>query len=204
MALKGALINGLTNNLFLDNPLFEPLLTEAQALGAPLYLHPGLPPKPVADAYYTNLPNNAGQALGVAGWGWHSETALHILRLIYSGSFDKYPKLKIIIGHMGEMLPMMMDRNDSLFKVGSIGINKRTVRQTLMDQVFITTSGIFTQPPLQAAIDTIGIDNILFSVDYPFSKNEEGRNFLENMNLSPEKKSKIAYLNAERLFNTAG
>ncbi len=198
---KGALINGLTNDLFLDNAVFQPLLTEAEALGVPIYLHPGLPPKSVADAYYSDLPNNAGQALGVAGWGWHSETALHILRLIYSGSFDKYPKLKIIIGHMGEMLPTMMERNDSLFKVGSIGINKRSVKQTLRDQVFITTSGIFTQPPLQVAIDTFGIDNILFSVDYPFSKNEEGRGFLENLHLSVEGKSKISYLNAERVLS---
>lgn len=102
---------------------------------------------------------------------------------------------------MGEMLPTMMERNDSLFKVGSIGINKRSVKQTLRDQVFITTSGIFTQPPLQVAIDTFGIDNILFSVDYPFSKNEEGRGFLENLHLSVEGKSKISYLNAERVLS---
>ncbi|MBE7171550.1 MAG: amidohydrolase [Williamsia sp.] len=197
---KGALINGLTGGQFLDNPVYAPLLQKAQDLQTPIYLHPGLPPQAVADAYYSNLPKQAGVTLGVAGWGWHSETALHVLRLIFSGTFDKYPQLKLIIGHMGEMLPMMMARIDTIFKVDAIGVNRRTASQTLKDQVYITTSGIFTQPPLQIAADTFGTDNILFSVDYPFSKNSQGREFLDSLALPKEQVEKIAHGNAERLL----
>ena len=87
---------------------------------------------------------------------------------------------------MGEMLPMMIVRSSNAFKPGEVGLNQRTVAQTLRDQVHITTSGPFTLPPLQVAIDTFGIDNIMFSVDYPFSTNAQGKQYLESMQLSPE------------------
>lgn len=196
----GALINGLTNGEFLDNNKYAPILQKAEELGVPIYLHPGLPPKPVVDAYYSGLPNQSGTILSVAGWGWHSETAIHVLRLIISGTFDKYPKLKLIIGHMGEMLPMMMERCSNVFKPGENGVNQRTVSQTLKDQVYITTSGLFTQPPLKVAIETFGIDNVMFSIDYPFSTNAQGKAFLDEMDLPVEDKEKIAYLNADKIL----
>jgi len=197
---KGALINGLTQGQFLDHPSFAPLLQRAEDLDAPLYLHPGLPPKAVAEAYYGGLPKHAGTVLSISGWGWHSETAIHVLRLIVSGTLDRYPRLKLIIGHMGEMLPVMMARCDDKFKVEQAGVNRRPVSQTLKDQVYITTSGIFTLPPLMAAIDTFGIDNILFSVDYPFSANEDGRRFIDSIPLSSELVGKIAHGNADKLL----
>ncbi|WP_461450090.1 amidohydrolase family protein [Mucilaginibacter sp.] len=196
----GALINGLTNGEFLDDAKYAPILQKAEELGVPIYLHPGLPPKSVLDAYYSDLPGQSGATLSVAGWGWHSETAIHTLRLIISGTFDKYPKLKLIIGHMGEMLPMMMVRCDGMFRPGENGVNQRTISQTLKDQVYITTSGIFTQPPLKVAIETFGIDNIMFSVDYPFSPNEKGKEFLDQIDLPVEEKEKIAYKNADRIL----
>jgi len=198
---KGALINGLTQDCFLDHPRFAPLLLRAEQLNVPIYLHPGLPPKAVADAYYSGLPKHAGDALSISGWGWHSETAIHVLRLIISGTLDKYPKLKLIIGHMGEMLPMMMARCDDKFKINNAGINQRSVSQTLKEQVYITTSGVFTLPPLMIALETFGIDNVLFSVDYPFSSNEDGRRFLDSIPLPVNEIHKIAHLNAERLLN---
>jgi uncharacterized protein len=198
---KGALINGLTNDKFLDDPEFAPVLQRAEFLNAPIYLHPGLPPKAVADAYYSNLPKHSGMLLSIAGWGWHSETAIHVLRLIISGTFDRYPKLKLIIGHMGEMLPMMMVRCDHVFKPEKVGANQRSVIDTLREQVFITTSGIFTNPPLMAAIDTFGIDNIMFSVDYPFSTNEQGKEFLDHIAIPAEQLEKITHSNAEKLLN---
>lgn len=197
---KGALINGLTNDKFLDDPMFAPILQRAELLDVPIYLHPGLPPKAVVDAYYSDLPKHSGMLLSIAGWGWHSETAIHILRLIISGTFDRYPKLKLIIGHMGEMLPMMMVRCDDAFKPEKVGVNQRSVIETLRGQVFITTSGIFTNPPLMAAIDTFGIDNIMFSVDYPFSTNEQGRTFVDNISLSSDQVEKIAHGNADKLL----
>lgn len=196
----GAMINGMTDNKFLDAPEFAPILERAQQLDVPVYLHPGLPPEQVVKAYYSDLPKESGERLSVAGWGWHSETAIHVLRLIISGTFDKYPNLKLIIGHMGEMLPMMMARCDTMFKPGEAGVNQRSISQTLKDQVFITTSGIFTTPPFQIALETFGIDRILFSVDYPFATNDSGRQFLDNLHLSDNDMEKLCWRNAAQLL----
>ncbi|PTT03033.1 amidohydrolase [Pedobacter sp. HMWF019] len=200
---RGAMIRGLTNDKFLDQPEFAPIFERAEKLDVPIYLHPGLPPKGVADIYYSGLPNHSGmaEALACYGWGWHSETALHVLRLLYSGIFDKYPKLNLIIGHMGEMLPMMMARSERAFKPGNGGANQRSLSDTFHRQVHITTSGFFTQPPLKIALDTFGIDNIMFSVDYPFSTNEMGMEFLNRIELSDEQIGKIAHGNADKLLN---
>ena len=200
---RGAMIRGLTKDKFLDQPEFAPIFERAEKLDVPVYLHPGLPPKGIADIYYSGLPNYTGMAgtLACYGWGWHSETALHVLRLLFSGIFDRYPKLKLIIGHMGEMLPMMMARSEKAFKPGNGGANQRTLTDTFRDQVHITTSGFFTQPPLKIALDTFGIDNIMFSVDYPFSTNEMGIEFLNAIELSDEQVAQIAHGNADKLLN---
>ena len=197
---RGALISGLTGGEFLDHPRYAPLLQRAEALELPIYLHPGVPPKTVADAYYSGLPGASGTLLSLSGWGWHAETALHILRLILSGTLDRYPRLQLIIGHMGEMLPMMMARCDDKFKVGTVAANSRTISQTLRDQVYVTTSGMFTWPPLQTALATFGVDRVLFSVDYPFSPMEDGRRFLDSLPLTPADVEKIAHGNADRLL----
>jgi predicted TIM-barrel fold metal-dependent hydrolase len=199
---RGAMIRGLTQDKFLDQPEFAPIFERAEKLDVPIYLHPGLPPKGVADIYYSGSPNHSGmaEALACYGWGWHAETALHVLRLLYSGIFDKYPKLKLIIGHMGEMLPMMMARSERAFKPGNGGANQRTLADTFHQQVHITTSGFFTQPPLKIALDTFGIDNMMFSVDYPFSTNEMGIEFLNAIELPDEQIAKIAHGNADRLL----
>ena len=200
---RGAMIRGLTEDQFLDHPKFAPIFERAEKLDVPLYLHPGLPPKGVADIYYSGLPNHPGmsEALACYGWGWHSETALHVLRLLFAGVFDKYPKLKLIIGHMGEMLPMMMARSERAFKPGNGGANQRTLTDTMHQQLYITTSGFFTQPPLKIALDTFGVDNILFSIDYPFSTNEMGIEFLNAIDLPDEQIAKIAHGNADKLLN---
>ena len=200
---RGVMIRGLTQDQFLDHPKFAPIFERAEKLDVPIYLHPGLPPKGVADIYYSGLPNHSGmsEALACYGWGWHSETALHVLRLLFAGVFDMYPKLKLIIGHMGEMLPMMMVRSERAFKPGNGGANQRTLTDTFHQQVHITTSGFFTQPPLQIALDTFGIDNIMFSVDYPFSTNEMGIEFLNAIELPDEQVAKIAHGNADKLLN---
>ncbi len=158
---------------------------------------PNLPIKQVNDVYYNNLPNPLGFTLSIAGWGWHSETAIHVLRMILAGTFDKHPNLKIIIGHMGEMLPMMMERINNVYKDAGL---KRSVSEVLKSNVWITTSGLFTQPPFNLAMETFGVDRILFSVDYPYSPNKIGRKFLDEMKVSDEDKEKIAHGNADRLL----
>lgn len=198
----GAMIRGTVDGQFLDHPRFAPLFEKAEQLGVPIYLHPGIPPKAVTDAYYSGINGSPGmfEPLACYGWGWHSETAIHVLRLLAAGVFDRYPKLNIIVGHMGEMLPMMMVRSERAFKPGNGGANQRTLTDTFKQQLFITTSGFFTQPPLKLALDTFGIDNILFSVDYPFSTNEMGIEFLKNIDLPEVDIEKVAHGNADKLL----
>lgn len=199
---RGAMIKGLINGEFLDAPKFAPIFEKAERLGVPIYIHPGIPPQSVMDAYYSNVGGKQGpyEAIACWGWGWHSETAIHVLRLLAAGIFDKYPNLKIIIGHMGEMLPMMWVRSERAFKPGAGGENQRTLADTFRQQLYITTSGFFTQPPLQLALDTIGVDNIMLSVDYPFSTNEMGIDFLNSIQLPADQVEKIAHGNADKLL----
>jgi predicted TIM-barrel fold metal-dependent hydrolase len=199
---RGAMIKGTINGEFLDAPKYAPIFERAEALGVPIYIHPGIPPATVINAYYSNVGDTPGpnEAIACYGWGWHSETAIHILRLLAAGVFDRYPRLKIIIGHMGEMLPMMWSRANKVFTPGMGGKNKRTLMETFKAQLFITTSGIFSPAPLQLVIDTIGIDNVMFSIDYPFSSNQVGVDFLHALQLPAEQLAKIAHLNADRLL----
>jgi predicted TIM-barrel fold metal-dependent hydrolase len=196
---RGALLNGTTQGLFLDDPQFAPLLARAEELAVPLYLHPGVPPASVRAAYYSNLPNGLGERLSMAGFGWHAETAIHLLRLILSGTLETHQRLQLIIGHMGETLPVMMARADLTLPTDQTRL-PRSISQTLRDQVHITTSGIFTRPPLEAALATFGLDNILFSVDYPYAPNKPGHEFLAGLQLPPADLAKLAYANADRLL----
>jgi predicted TIM-barrel fold metal-dependent hydrolase len=100
----GAMIHGTTEGRFLDHPSYDGLLAAAVELDVPIYIHPNVPSMDVRQAYYSNLPEGSDRVLATAGWGWHSEVAIHILRMVMAGTFDKHPKLKMIIGHMGEML----------------------------------------------------------------------------------------------------
>ena len=196
----GGFVHGTTNGLFLDDPGFAPLLARHEALDVPLYLHPAPPPKPVREAYYSGLPGHAGVLMSTAGWGWHSETAIHVLRMVLASTFDRHPKLKLIIGHMGEGLPAMFARCDQVFALEARDRLTRTVSQTITDQVWVTTSGFFSLAPLLPLLMTFGADRVIFSVDYPFSPNEKGRDFLATLPVSPADKIKLAHGNADALL----
>ncbi|HJT59099.1 MAG TPA: amidohydrolase family protein, partial [Ktedonobacteraceae bacterium] len=200
--MKGAMINGTTNGHFLDDPSFSSVLERAAALDVPIYIHPAPPPAPVREIYYSGLEPAVNFALATGGWGWHSETAIHALRLILFGVFDRLPRLRVIIGHMGEMIPFMFVRiNDRLTPLAK---NLRhPVADYFLQNFYITTSGFFTEPPLLLALRTMGADRIIFSVDYPYSRNEQGRAFLDTLSISPADKEKISHLNAERLLKLA-
>jgi predicted TIM-barrel fold metal-dependent hydrolase len=195
----GALINGHTGGAFLDDPAFEPLLARAEALDVPLYLHPGIPPEPVRRAYYDGFDPAVSFVLATSGWGWHAETAVHVLRLVLAGTLDRHPRLRLIIGHMGEGLPTMMARCDAT--LGRVAKHlERSVSETILDQVVITTSGFFTMPPFIAALLTFGIDRILFSVDYPFADNDVARSFLDALPIPADEKRKVAHATADRVL----
>jgi len=203
--VEGAAKRSAGPSLFLDGPLFTPFWEAAAQLGVPVYLHPALPPPEVAEAYYSGLPGEHGDAVGfalsIAGWGWHSETAIHTLRLIASGLFDRLPGLQLILGHMGEMLPMALARSSAVLSRAA-GNLQRPVADYFQSNIHLTTSGYFTRPPLRCAVDVVGIDRLMFSVDYPFSTNVQGREFLTDSAqwLSGADMAKLSFGNAERLL----
>jgi hypothetical protein len=199
LGFKGALVHGTTRGMFLDDPQFTPLFETAQALDVPIYLHPAPPPKPVQEAYYGGLPGQLGFFLATAAWGWHAEAGMHSLRLIVSGLFDRFPRLQLIIGHMGEDLPFSIARAEAVLSRETKHLQRR-VGEYFQQHFHITTSGYFTVPPFQCAMEVVGADRILFSVDYPYSPNTVGRTFLDSLPISPEEMGKISGGNAERLL----
>ena len=201
LGFKGALVDGTTGGLFLDDARFLPVFEAAVDLGVPIYLHPALPPEPVKAAYYSGLPGELGQVLSIAGWGWHAELGLHTLRLIVSGLFDRLPGLLLIIGHMGEGLPYALARSSGILSAAAKGL-RQPVAEYFQTNIHVTTSGYFTQPPLRCALDVIGVDRMMFSVDYPFSPNTRGRAFLENAanSLDEAEMAKLTHENAERVL----
>jgi uncharacterized protein len=199
LGFLGTMIHGTTEGRFLDHKSYDGLLAAAAELDVPIYIHPHIPTEAVRQAYFSDLPEGASRVLETAGWGWHSEVAIHLLRMVVAGTLDRHPKLKIIIGHMGEMLPMMMARADAVFR-HDIAHLKRPVSRTILDQVWITTSGIFDEPPFLAALLTFGIDRILFSVDYPFAPDAAGRKFLDRIALAPADMAKLSHGNADALL----
>jgi predicted TIM-barrel fold metal-dependent hydrolase len=195
----GAMVNGLTDGEFLDQPRFLPVFEAAQALGVPIYVHPAEPPASVKEAYFSGLSEEASFLLSIAGWGWHAELGLHVLRLIVSGLFEKLPDLQVIIGHMGEGVPYALARSSSVLS-GTMKQPSLSVADYFKRNIYVTTSGYFTKPPFQCAVDVLGIDRLMFSVDYPFSDNMKGRNFLNSLDLYPEDLAKVTHRNAERVL----
>jgi uncharacterized protein len=195
----GAMIHGTTEGRFLDHPSYDSLLEMAVELDVPIYIHPNVPSIEIQRTYYSDLPEGADRVIATAGWGWHSEVAIHVLRMVLAGTLDKHPKLKIIIGHMGEMLPVMLARIDEV-SAADVAHLKRTPSRTIVEQVWITTSGIFNQPPFVAALQTFGIDRIMFSVDYPFAPDARGRDFLNEVSLSPSDMEKLCHGNADAVL----
>ena len=196
---KGTLISGTIRGAFLDDPKFAPMLARAEKLDVPIYIHPGMPPAEVRKAYYEGFPNNISFGLATFAWGWHYEVALHVMRLAVSGTMDKYPRLNFIIGHMGEGLPAMLTRCEHQFGK-ELSFLSRPLGKTITDQVYVTSAGFFTNPPFVAALETFGIDRLMFSVDYPYASNADGRAFLEKVPLSPADRAKFAHGNADRLL----
>ncbi|HEX6348622.1 MAG TPA: amidohydrolase family protein [Candidatus Dormibacteraeota bacterium] len=199
LGLKGALINGRTGGSFLDDRSFWPIFERAERLGVPIYLHPGLPPAAIREACYEGLPPAAGHWLSIAAWGWHVDTGLHALRLIAAGVFDRFPKLQVIIGHMGEALPFMLERTNSTLSKRATGL-EREVKEYFRENFYVTTSGFFSYPPLQCLLAVADVDRVMFAVDYPYSSNDEGRIFLDGLPVGAADKEKIAHSNAERLL----
>ncbi len=202
---KGALINGHIRGRYLDDEFFWPILERAEALDVPIYLHPTPPPLPVINASYTgNYPQQVTSLLAAAGWGWHIKTATHILRVVLSGAFDRYPNLQLIIGHMGEGLPFMMPRIEDVFDRRWPKEEKRLSRPVgdyLRKNISYSFSGFNYTTTFLDLLLQVGADRILFSADYPYGSMLQARNFLESLPVSQTDKEKIAHGNAEKLLH---
>lgn len=200
----GALLdNHLDSGEYYDDARFWPVFAKAQDLDVPLYIHPTFPTDDMKAALYRgNYGKAAEVSLGMAGWGWHADTALHVLRLFAAGVFDRFPRLKVVIGHMGEMLPYQLERVIKMSKTW--GERERGLQSVWDQNVWVTTSGMFSVNPMACMLRNTKVERILYSVDWPFSKNEDGVGFIEELRksglVSEEELEGIAYKNAERLL----
>ena len=195
LGFKGAMVHGLTNGRWFDEKQFWPIFERARALDVPLYIHPAVPHAAVVEAYYRDYLKDF-PALLTAAWGFTVETATQGVRLVLSGVFDKYPGVKIILGHLGESLPFSLWRIDMALSRD----RKSTFRDTFREHFWITTSGNFSTPSLICCVLEMGVDRILFSVDYPFVPNPPGVRWMDHVPLGPEDRAKILSGNAKKLL----
>jgi uncharacterized protein len=195
---KGALINGHHRGRYLDDKFFGPILERAESLGVPIYLHPTQPPQAVVEASYAGFSPDVTFMFANSGWGWHIETAVHALRMILGGVFDRYPNLQMVVGHMGEALPFMISRVD-IMTTAITGLS-RPISAYLRENFHYTFSGFnFTATFLDLLLQ-VGVDRIMFSADYPYGSMTQARAFLDHLPVCPADRERIAHGNAERLL----
>jgi len=188
----GAMINGHTNGQYLDDPALYPFWERVEALGALVYIHPTDPlvPAPVL----SGVP-----ALRRATWEWGFETGSHALRLVFSGLFDRFPKARAGLGHMGETLPYLLWRFDSRAKLYGVKL-ARPPSQYIKENIVVTVSGVYAAEPLRCALDALGRDKVMFAADYPFENAEEAGHFMDTVPLDESERADVACNNAARLL----
>jgi 2,3-dihydroxybenzoate decarboxylase len=188
----GAMINGHTNGQYLDHPSLYPFWERAEALGATIYIHPTDPiaPSPALDGY---------TGLRRATWEWGFETGSHALRLVFSGLFDRFPRAKVALGHLGETLPFLLWRFDSRAKLYGIKL-KKPPSQYIRENIAVTTSGMCSAEPLACTISALGADRVMFAADYPFEQADEAGHFIDTVPLPDKVRADICVNNAVRLL----
>jgi predicted TIM-barrel fold metal-dependent hydrolase len=195
LGFKGTMINGHTNGEFLDDKKFWPIFEAAQALDVPVYLHPrDIPPK--AAFYFEGYPE-----IATAACGFTIDTTIHFMRLVFGGVFEAFPKLKFLLGHLGEGLPFVLDRIEDHTALATKRRGfKKTFAETMLKNVWVTTSGNFSPPALRCTVDVLGIDRVMFSVDWPYESNKVGMAFFNKLDLPAADLEKLAHGTAERLL----
>ena len=196
---KGAIINGHNRGRYLDDKFYWPILERAEALAAPIYLHPTIPPKAVVETSYGGFAPQVSWMFAGPGWGWHIETAVHTIRLILGGVFDRFPKLQVVVGHLGEGLPFMLPRLDRNMPPALTKL-KRPLGEYLRQNVHYTFAGFNFPATFLDLLLEVGVERIMFSVDYPYGSMAKAREFLENLPVSAADRERIAHGNAETLF----
>lgn len=197
LGFKGAMIHGLTHGTFHDDKRFWPIFATAEALDVPIYLHPAVPHPDVMKVYYDDYAREFPTVIRPA-WGFTVETATQAIRLILSRVFETHPRLQIVLGHFGETLPFLLWRiNQALSRPGQDALN---FRDTFCRHFHVTTSGFFSTPALVCTMMELGIDRIMFAVDYPYVVNGDATSWVDGLQISPADRTKLLSGNAERLF----
>ncbi len=186
----GAMINGHTNGQYLDHPSLHPFWERAEALQATIYIHPTDPIAP--------SPALAGvEGLRRATWEWGFETGSHALRLVFSGLFDRFPRARVALGHLGETLPFLLWRFDSRAKLYGVKLAKKP-SDYIKQNIVVTTSGMCAAEPLDCTLAALGKDRVMFAADYPFEQAAEAGEFLDKTPLAEPMREAIAFKNAVR------
>jgi predicted TIM-barrel fold metal-dependent hydrolase len=197
LGFKGAMLHGMTNGEFLDGKKYWPIYERAEKLDVPIYFHPSLPNQTVTDIYLQDYAKDFPLVVR-PGWGYTVETATQAIRLVLSGVFEKHPKLKVILGHLGETLPFLVWRIDASLK--RPGQKPMSFRDIFCKNFYVTTSGFFSNPALLCCMMEMGIDHVLFAVDWPFVANPPATEWMQEVPISDEDKIKILSGNAQRLL----
>jgi uncharacterized protein len=195
---KGAVINGHVRGRYFDDKFFWPILECAEMLNVPIHIHPTKPPQAVFDVYYGGFSPLVSDLFGSPGWGWHIETAVHVLRLILGGAFDRFPNLQLVIGHLGEGLMSLFQRLDVM--TPAMTKLKRPMTSYLRENVHYTVSGFNFPATFLDMLLEVGVPRIMFSADHPYQSMAKARAFLDQLPMSEADRERIAHGNAEKLF----
>lgn len=200
LGLNGFIVNSHTSDLYLDDPRFAPVLEAAEALARPIYLHPRAPSIGMEAPF-------RDYGLGGSIWGFGLEAGTHAVRMILSGVFDRFPRLRIVLGHMGEALPFWMWRLDHMYKRrakdGRLKPTSLIPSEYFKRNFAVTTSGFEAEDVLDLVVSHAGIDNVMWAIDYPFESCIDAAAFIERAKLTPSQRASICHGNAERFFHIA-
>lgn len=198
LGMYGALVFSRVRDEPIDHAEYWPIFEAAEALRVPLYLHPQTAPAPVRQAYYTGFGDAVDLAFATHGVGWHYDTGVQFLRLVFAGVFDRFPNLQVVLGHWGEMLPFFLERIDRMTPIANL---PRSVSEYVAGHAWLTPGGVFSQRYLRWALEVVGIDRIMFAADYPYAPTDGGaaRRFVEEADLSDADREKVAWGNWDRL-----
>ena len=202
LGFKGTMLCGKAGAHNLDHPSLSPIFESAEALGAPILLHPRTPERAIRAAYYSGFTPEVDAAFATYGLGWHYDAGIQFLRLILAGVFDRIPGLQVILGHWGEVVLFYAERLAAMDRVSGLA---HPIAAYLRRNLYVTASGMFTQTYLRRAVENVGTDRILFSTDYPYQYRlgRDARRFLEQAPLAEVDKTKFANGNWERLTGQA-
>lgn len=200
LGLKGAIVNSHTRGEYLDDPKFWAIFEAAEALNVPVYIHPTTPPKSMIEPFLA-------RGLDGAIFGFAVETGLHLLRIVVAGVFDRFPKLVIVSGHLGEALPYWLSRID--FMHGNMvvadrypGVKKLQKKPSdyIKENMYVTTSGMAWEPGILYCQSVLGVDRVLYAMDYPYQFVPAEVTLTDNLPISAADKKKLFQTNAERVF----